>query len=73
MFICISSTRLAIKIITVIISHDRIGFNEVPLLQLTLRLASSLQRSKLTTQLEFTYLGAQCWRMWLHACCFAVA
>jgi hypothetical protein len=50
-----------------------VTFDEVPLLQLTLRLASSLQRSKLTTQLEFTYLGAQCWRMWLHACCFAVA
>jgi hypothetical protein len=50
-----------------------VTFHEVPLLQLTLRLASSLQRSKLTTQLEFTYLGAQCWRMWLHACCFAVA
>jgi hypothetical protein len=50
-----------------------VTFDEVPLLQLTLSLASSLQRSKLTTQLEFTYLGAQCWRMWLHACCFTVA
>lgn len=48
-------------------------FDEVPLLQLTLSMASSLQRSKLTTQLELTYLAAQCWRMWLHACCFAVA
>ena len=50
-----------------------VTFDEVPLLQLTLSLVSSLQRSKLTTQLELTYLAAQCWRMWLHACCFAVA
>jgi hypothetical protein len=50
-----------------------VTFDEVPLLQLTLRLASSLQWSKLTTQLELTYLAAQCWRMWLHACYLAVA
>jgi hypothetical protein len=48
-------------------------FDEVPLLHLTPSMASSLQRSTLTTQLELTYLAAQCWRMWLHSCCFAVA